>query len=392
MRNCRSLREFHDQRRSGAMLLFVLALLIIIFAMVVYSVDVAFMQLARTELQAVTDAAAKAAAGELARTNGDHKQAQKVGIEVAAANQVAGAPLMLQNKDFEFGQAFEQSDGTWAFTPNVLPFTSVRVTASKSADSKSGPVQLFFAPLFGQNTFSPMHVSVASQFEQELVLVIDRSHSMCFDESGVDWSYPDGSSGTSAYLAPPHSTGSRWAKLARAIETFISTLGTVQYPPQVALVTWASTFSQTSFETQQTGIIWNAVERDVSLGQSFEAIQNVIDRRGGNPMLGGTNLSAGIDEAAQLLSSQGSPDARKAMIVMTDGQWNRGRDPLEAALDAKALGIAIHTITFLDKADQSTMEQVAIAAGGRHFHASNSTELNAIFKELALMLPVALTQ
>ena len=392
MRNRRSVRELHDQRRSGAMLLFVLALLIIIFAMVVYSVDVAFMQLARTELHAVTDAAAKAAAGELARTNGDHIQARKVGMEIAAANQVAGAPLILQNNDFEFGQAYEQSDGTWAFTPGALPFTSVRVTASKAANSKSGPVQLFFAPLFGQNTFTPTHVSVASQFEQELVLVIDRSHSMCFDESGVDWSYPDGSSGTAAYLAPPHSTGSRWAKLTGAIETFISTLGTVQYPPQVALVTWASSFSKKSFETKETGIIWNAVERDVSLGHAFTTIRDVIHQRGVNPMLGGTNLSAGIDAAAQLLNSKGSPDSRKSMIVMTDGQWNQGRDPIEAALDAKALGIAIHTITFLDKADQSTMKQVAIVAGGRHFHASNSTELNAIFKELALMLPVALTQ
>ncbi len=109
-------------------------------------------------------------------------------------------------------------------------------------------------------------------------------------------------------------------------------------------------------------------------------------------MVGATNLSAGIDEGVAVLQSQSREDARKSMIVMTDGQWNAGRHPVDAADDANSLGITIYTITFLDKADQTTMQQVAEATGGRHYHASNSEQLQAIFDELARSLPVALTR
>ncbi len=57
----------------------------------------------------------------------------------------------------------------------------------------------------------------------------------------------------------------------------------------------------------------------------------------------------------------------------------------------KKLGITIHTITFLDKADQSEMVKVARATGGFHYHASNGEELEEAFRELARHLPVALT-
>lgn len=384
-----------QEPRRGAMLVFILGLLTVILAMVVFTVDVAFMQLARTELSAAVDAAAKAAAGELSRTNGDEAAATTAGINVAAMNKVAGAPLQLEAVDFEFGQAVQQPDGTWEFNQGVTPYTSVRVTGEKSESKPSGPVNLFFAPILGTNNFTPVAEAVASQFEQEIVLAIDRSHSMAFDESGIDWSYPrsvygkdvDGNgyvNWVDQYLHPPHATQSRWAKLRDAIIEFVDLMDDVEIPPRVALVTWAS-------QLEAYGKTYPVISIDNVLDFNRGQIKKVILDRGSREMLGGTNMGAGVFEAIRVIEAQGDPQTKKSIILMTDGQWNTGPHPIDAAEVAKAKNIVIHTVTFLDKADQSTMEQISELTGGRHFHASNGDELEAIFRELAFTLPVALT-
>ncbi len=388
---------------QGTMLVFVLMLLTVILAMVVYSVDVAFMQLARTELKAAVDSAAKAAAGELTLSNGNKSNAIAAGILAASKNEVAGASLQLVNGDFEFGQAVEQLDGTWNFQLDHQPYTAVRVTGLKSTSTASGPVNLFFAPILGSETFTPQSVSVASQFKQELVLVIDRSHSMAFDDSGVEWVYPPGVPGSDVYndglldwkdslLTPPHSTDSRWAQLSGAVTSFFAIMNQRSVKPNVALVTWASYLGATTTESILTGQTFPAVNRDVDLGLNYSAIMDTVTARGNQYMLGGTNLSAGIDEGVAVIANQASPDSQKILVVMTDGRWNEGRSPLSAAQDAQALGIVIHTITFLENADQSTMVDVAELTGGRHFHAINATQLEDVFEELARSLPVALTK
>ena len=403
MKNRTNHHDVTPPPRQGSMLVFVLMLLVVILAMVVYSVDIAFMQLARTELRGAVDAAAKAAAGELALTDGNKEKAVAAGILAASRNKVAGAPLLLESGDFEFGQAVQQNDGGWDFTKGLTPYTSVRVTGLKSSRTKSGPVNLFFAPIFGSGAFTPQSVSVASHFKQEIVLVIDRSHSMAFDDSGVDWVYPAGipthdvnkdgkTNWIDGLLTPPHPTQSRWAQLSGAVATFVKTVKKRKQVPNVGLVTWASYLGPTTTESKLTGKTFPAVSFDEKLGKNFGAIMSRLNGRGNKYMLGGTNLSAGIDAGMTMMDKEADPDSKKTLIVMTDGQWNTGRDPVLAAKDANAAGIVIHTITFLDKADQSTMITVAQVTGGRHFHASNAAQLEAIFDELARMLPVALTR
>ncbi len=60
--------------------------------------------------------------------------------------------------------------------------------------------------------------------------------------------------------------------------------------------------------------------------------------------MGGTNLSAGLDQAISIF--QGAiPDLyrTRVIILLTDGQWNDGRDPQLAANDARNAGITVHT-------------------------------------------------
>ena len=74
--------------------------------------------------------------------------------------------------------------------------------------------------------------------------------------------------------------------------------------------------------------------------------------------------------------------ANKVMIVLTDGVQNIG-DASLAASDCQTENIVVNTITFGDYADQATMQNVATLGGGTHYHASNASQLKAIFLELA---------
>ncbi len=69
------------------------------------------------------------------------------------------------------------------------------------------------------------------------------------------------------------------------------------------------------------------------------------------------------------------------MIVLTDGHENEG-SAIAAAPLAQSKEIVVSTITFGDFADQLTMDDVAQAGGGRHYHASNSAALERVFREL----------
>jgi hypothetical protein len=207
---------------------------------------------------------------------------------------------------------------------------------------------------------------------------------MCFDLTGQDWHYPPpiGTNSNKGKKSPPHATASRWAALVSAVDEYISVYSGLNTNSRLSVVTWGS-------ETDG----FPAVYLDGPLGTPPGDIHGLLAARGANVMLGGTNLAAGIDEGVAVLTGPNSrPLAKKVLIVMTDGQWNEGRDPREAARDAHAAGIAIHTVTFLPGAQQDTMIEIAAITGGKHYYADNATALRAAFRELALQLPVVLTQ
>ncbi len=110
------LRHHGPLRRRGAMLVLMLLMLIVVLVMTVFAVDVAYMQLVRTELRTSTDAAARAASEALARTQSvaDARQAAR---DVAAANRVAGDPLQLDDADIVFGSASASNQGVFTFSP-----------------------------------------------------------------------------------------------------------------------------------------------------------------------------------------------------------------------------------------------------------------------------------
>jgi Mg-chelatase subunit ChlD len=159
------------------------------------------------------------------------------------------------------------------------------------------------------------------------------------------------------------------------------------------MASFGSKITLSNYEGWLTGRTFEAVYLDVPLTEDYARINAVIRSRGSQVMLGGTNLGAGMDQAVAVLTAPDiRPLAHKIMIVMTDGQWNAGRDPVECAQDAKNAGIVVHTVTFLPGADQADMKEVAQITGGKHYHADDAESLSEAFRELALTLPVVLIQ
>ncbi len=124
----------------------------------------------------------------------------------------------------------------------------------------------------------------------------------------------------------------------------------------------------------------------------------------------GTALGEAIRTGIAAMSTQ--PDRTKVLVVMTDGE-DHGSDPVEAAREASEAGIRIYTIGMgstsgepipdgggegagyrrdrsgqivMSKLDEAALEDVAIAADGRYFRATDTErELDAIAEEISKM-------
>ncbi len=124
----------------------------------------------------------------------------------------------------------------------------------------------------------------------------------------------------------------------------------------------------------------------------------------------GTDLAAAIRGAIRAMETE--PDRTKVLVIMTDGE-DHGEDPLGAAAEAAEVGIRIYTIGLgstagepiplgpdegsgykrdtggqivMSRLDEATLEDVALAADGRYFRATDTErELEAIAEEISKM-------
>jgi Ca-activated chloride channel homolog len=390
-------------RRGAAMILFV-AMIFAFVAVAAITVDYSYMQLVRTELRAATDAAAKAGAETLARTE-DVDEARDEAIRYAAANRVGGQPFLLNPNDVVFGRVTPQSSGNWAFSSGGDTLNAVRINARTGGNAAHSAVPLFFSRVLGRDNFSPSYTATAGQQEVEVCLCLDRSGSMLFDMTGVDYAYAPNNPNLSSFtawgttwqnhLSPPHPTASRWAVLRDAVNLFLTEAGNYNPPPRTALVTWGTDYTMpiapsTVFRASTTDIALPASSSHNWNG-NMTSLQNAIQSLGNQPMMGGTNLSSGLDRAVSVLrGTNSSLYTSKVIILLTDGQWNAGRDPELAAYDARGQGITVHCISMLTNS-QSDLQSVATITGGKYIQTTNTQQLRDAFVELAHSLPVVLT-
>lgn len=330
--------------RRGGMLVLMAFVLVVFLISAALCVDVANMHMVRAELRTATDAAARAGAEALARSQ-DLEEARNAAIAIAAQNRIAGKGLTLQASDVLLGNTSPDGTGTFVFTEGATPINSVQVRSERSEDVVDGPVPLFLAGVFGRESFAPRESATATSTVRDIALVLDISGSM---------------------------DGSKLGALITAVNLFLNDVDATSPGAKISL---------TSYSTNAS--------RDIALTTNFNSIQNEVDDF---DAAGRTNIREAIEFGSASL--EGDPGRRehadRIIVLMTDGNFNEGGSPIPAANTSANLGHQIHTITFGDGADQATMQQIADRADGIHIHADGNNDLVDAFREIARTLAVIL--
>lgn len=378
------------QRRVGAIIVLVAVMMVVFIVSVIFSVDVAYMQLTKSKLRAATDAAARAAGEALSREQ-DTDASRQAAKDIAAANLVGGDPLLLDDTDVQFGNSTAGPGGAWSFVAGTTPINSVRVTGRRTADAPSGSVPTFFGRFLGVDHFEPTQEVTVVRLDRDICLVVDRSSSM---KLYLDDTAPTMSTSDPRFCEAPHGVGtapgspnmSRWAALSAAVGVFINKLNDTPQTEHVALVSYSSDGTWCSVTN-------NASDVDQSLNANHALVTTALGTISGRVFNGNTNITAGLNAARGVLTDAAlaRPYAAKTMVLMTDGHYTDGGSPLSAATAAAGQDIVIHTVTFGDGADQTGMQDVANETGGKHFHAPDAATLLAVFEEIAFTLPVVFT-
>lgn len=366
-------------KRNGAMLVLIALTLPLVLMMVAFALDVAWMQLVRTELRTATDSASRAAAKQLSLQQSE-AAARVAAKEAASRNLVAGTPLKLKDDEIVFGSSRQASRSShFVFTPGGAQLNAVQVTGNRTTDSANGPVALFLGHVMGVPFFQPSLVATSTQLDRDICLVVDRSGSMMRELTTTN--IPGGT------CDPPHPTLSRWGGLDAAVAGFVAELEATVQNEQCGLVSYSSAGNACGFTFTTSDI-------NARLDYDYQPIRDAMSRLGSRPVAGYTNIYAGIENGIAVLtdSTRSRPFALRTMVVMTDGRHNRGTEPVVAARRAAGENITIHTVTFSDEADFSRMQDVANATGGKHYHAPDAAALEQIFREIAATLPVMLTE
>lgn len=356
------------------------AVLLPVFAlMAAFAIDVAWMQLVRTELRTATDAAARAGAKTLSLEQ-SVPLARAAARDAALRNNVAGRGLATRDADIQFGLSEEDASGRFAFTNGGSPINAVHVDGLRTAGSAGGPVSLFFGGLLGVGSFEPVAAATSTMLDRDIVLVIDRSGSM-----GLPVLQGGGGNGQNC---GPLGAGTRFAALDQAVADFLAELDLTLPRERVALVSYSSR----NRVRCNPDLLFEAADTRAALTTSYASVRAEMTGFMQNGIGGNTAIGEGLREGIRAMNAGGRPLALKTIVLMTDGRHNTGVEPIVPARQAANSDITVHTVTFSPGAEQGRMRAVAAATGGRHFHADTTADLREAFREIARTLPVLLTE
>ncbi len=372
------LRPQRSNLRRGAILVLMAILLPVALVLAAFAVNVAYMELIRTELYTATDAATRAAQRTLTNTRNigaSRAQGRVIGLQ----NTVAGKPFHVQNGDFTFGTSQRTSlSSRYVFTASAGPdVDAVQINGSRMASSHGGSVDVVLPLLLATRQFETQEIVQSTQVDVDIALVIDRSGSMAYGANEVaDGSAPPAAAPYGWNFCDPVPPNSRWGDLVNGVNVFISELSSSPRDELLSLSSYAT----------NAGI-------DQNLTTNYSVIPTSMAAYSATYCGGLTNIAEGITTGVNTFASAAQrPWAAKVMVLMTDGIVTTGSDPVVAATNAAAQNITIFTISFALEADQTLMQQIATIGKGRHYHATNGSELSTAFQEIARNLPIVLTR
>ncbi len=144
------------------------------------AIDAGAMYHTRTELQRTADASALAAVAELGDFS-DGKtldRARAIAKDYAARNRVLQAPVLLEDSDITFGHgSLVSSTGKYTFQASEDNPNAIRINARRSQGSPSGPMDLYFARIFGIRQANISAKATAVLTPRDIVFTLDLSGS-----------------------------------------------------------------------------------------------------------------------------------------------------------------------------------------------------------------------
>jgi Mg-chelatase subunit ChlD len=172
------------------------------------------------------------------------------------------------------------------------------------------------------------------------------------------------------------------------VVTVIDRSGSMSGQPIIDARNAAKSFKNNLASNAQVGVVSYSDSSRVDIGLTLlntsdnkASIDTAID---GISDGGWTAMGDGMADANSLLTN-GRAQSRKVMIVLTDGQTNSGgdQDGDNAVAIANANGITIYTIGLGTNLDESLLQSIASAAGGKYYNAPTGADLQNIYASIA---------
>ena len=387
--------------RRGSVIGLMAILLPVLAILAVFCINIAHIQVTRTELMVATDAAARAGGRAFSETQ-TTQGALQVAANTAAMNNVNGEPLLLSmnetDGEMEFGITTQpggegtrflfQKVATGLVDSGVTGASAFRVNGKRDSGSISGRVPLLIPGVLSRTDFATNQDAVAMQVDRDISLVLDRSGSM----EDVYWDWPSGTGMWNSdvideavdqgllewwYGRLYYDNGTNYYSYREWVWTEYYAFGPLPKSAWEYLLDAVDAFVDVLDETQQEELVSiSSYSTNASLDLHLEEDYEVVTGEVGNLNTGGwTAIGKGMEEGIEtLLHSSARPFANKTMVVMTDGNHNRGIDPVDVAnLLMSQYNLTIHTVTLGGGANQNHMQQVATIGKGNHYHAEDGT-------------------
>lgn len=373
------------QQRRGVTIALTALLMVFMVGMLALAIDLGYVMLIRTELQAAADTAALAGAG--ATINGT-AAAEAEAIRYASYYQAGGRPIASDQVNVQFG--------TWDSTTRQFTADPDEPTAARVTVENTSP--LFFARIFGDREFHAETQAVATVAPRDIMLVLDFSGSMCFDsqlssidalgqaniEANLLQIYQDLGSPTfgnmqwdPVYISSnrtnsvkntlglrhvpyPYPSGS-WDDYINYVKNDYA-IARAGYRKRYGYLTWVNYLQAREYGHSQTPDLWMTDEQPVtavkdatdlladyleekcegdrlglsvytasngdavlesSLTHDFTAVADIARHRQAGHYQPYTNIYAGMHTARIELQDNARTGAAKLMVLMTDGNANR---------------------------------------------------------------------
>lgn len=164
--------------------------------------------------------------------------------------------------------------------------------------------------------------------------------------------------------------------------------GSMSGQPLADVQTASKAFINNLVSNSQVGVVSYSTTSGVDIGLTLlnsldnkKPIRNAIDGLSAGGM---TAMGEGMADANTMLVN-GRSDAKKIMIVLTDGNTNEGTDQegLNAILFANANDITIYAIGLGINLNEQILQNIALSTGGKYYNAPTSSDLAGIYNSIA---------